>query len=129
MKKIVPIPPIGIMITLPARFFEENPIKVYEKSIKRFMEDEDHTWLRVMKNLPTLDFLYVYTVYGGKVQHRTNIVRMWRNETKRFIRPDGTWRTFENCNGIITGGPLVKAPYDIPQKGFQGFHYIYEQIF
>lgn len=127
--KIHTTPPIGILITLPARFFEENPVEAYERGMERFNTEEDHLWLRVMKNLPTQDILHVYTVYGGKVQHRLNFVQFWRNETKRFIKPDGTWRTFENCNGIITAGPLVKAPYDIPMKGFQGFRYIYQELF
>lgn len=129
MKNTVTTPPIGILTTLPARFFEENPMEFYLKQLDRFKTDEDYTWLRVMKNLPVHDILYIYTVYGGKVQHRLNLVQPWRNETKRFARPGGGVRTFENCNGIIMGGPLVMAPYDIPMKGFQGFRYIYQELF
>lgn len=123
------LPPIGIIITLPARFFEENPLSTYEMRMQRICDDPDNSWLRVMKNLPKYDILYVYTIYGGKLQHRMNLVGMWRNETKRFIKPDGTWRTFENCNGIETAGPLVRPPHDIPMRGFQGFRYVYDELF
>ncbi len=127
-KQIRSAPPIGIVITLPARFFEENPVERYENIISRIDSGHGH-WERVMKNLPVHDILYVYTVYHGKVQHRMNLVDMWRDKTKRFIKTDGTWRTFEHCNGIVTAGPVARPPREVPMKGFQGFKYVYEELF
>lgn len=129
-KKIITQPPIGIIVTLPARFFEEYSREKYEMNLKRMNHPEEQgLWYRVMKNLPAHDVLYCYTVYGGLVQHRTNIAYMWRGETMHFNRPEGGVRTFENCNGIVQCHPLVMAPRQIPMKGFQGFRYVYEEIF
>jgi hypothetical protein len=104
-------------------------MEFYSAMLSRFGTDQNYTWLRVMKNLPVHDILYVYTVYDGKVQHRLNLVETWRNQTKRFMRPGGGWRTFENSNGMVLGGPLVMAPYEIPMKGFQGFRYVFKELF
>jgi hypothetical protein len=129
-------PPIGIIVTLPRRFFEEYG-KDYEDGMRRYKDDlqamnndEDCHWIRIMKNLPTVeDLLYVYTVYDGKVQHRTIYGGYVRDREYRFKRPFGTVKHFEHANAILQFGPVIFAPHDIPQKGFQGFRYVTEEIF
>jgi hypothetical protein len=122
-------PPIGILVTLPVRFFEEYGMDNYERDIQLLNEDEDELWYRVMKNLPTQEVLYIYTVYGGKVQHRTLFAGILRNQNFSFVRPrDNSVKNFPNSNAVIMCGPVVKAPFDIPMKGFQGFRYVTKEL-
>lgn len=116
-------PAEGIIVTLPARFFVEYTMERYKRDLENMSQDETFIWYRVMKNLPKQDFLYVYTIYEGKVQHRTNFAGLERNKTMTFSRPEGGTRTFKNANAILLAGPVIMAPYDIPMKGFQGFRY------
>lgn len=127
MSKIIQ-PPVGILICHPKQFFVEYNKEKWLAKMEELNTKEDACWYRVMKNLPTQDFLYIYTAYDGLVQHRTNLGWMERNKTLRFPRPEGGIRTFENANAIVLTGPFVKAPYEITQKGFQGFHYVYKQL-
>lgn len=128
MKKHIE-PPIGIIITHPLAFFKEYSLRKYLKEHERMNTDDTCVWYRVMKNLPTQDFLYIYSIYNGKVQHRTNFGGFIRNQTMTFPRPEGGSRTFENANALILTGPYVKAPFDIPMKGFQGFRYVTKELF
>jgi hypothetical protein len=47
-----------------------------------------------------------------------------RNVSKSFKDArDGKVRDFPKCNWVLFTGPVVKPPYEWPQKGFQGFRY------
>lgn len=121
-------PPVGIIIAHPARFFEEYDEKRYVRAFELMNTKPEQVWYRAMKNPPTQDFLYIYTCYAGKLQHRTNSGGILRNTTKTFSRPEGGSRTFENTNFLVHCGPYVKCPVEIPMKGFQGFKYVYEEL-
>lgn len=124
MSKILREPPDGIIVTLPARFFKEYPVEWYLQDIERMNQEGSSTiWYRVMKNLPTLDFAYVYTIVDNKIWHRSQFAGLIRNETMSFPRPEGGRRTFENANAVMMSGPVIMAPSHIPMKGFQGFRY------
>lgn len=118
--------PEGIMLTMPVMFFEDRKM-TYDEFRKEFEEalaDEDGYWNFVKKNLPKHDVQYVYIVFDKKVQYRCNLVCYERKKTKIFSdAPDGKRRAFVNKNWILLSGPAVKPPYDMPQKGFQGFRY------
>ena len=123
-------PPIGILVTHPRSFFQkaERDFDAYMRYMSSMNQSDNRQWYRVMKNLPTSDFLYIYTVYDGKVIHRTNLVEMWRNRDMSFPRAEGGEAHFPNCNGIVLGPPFEKAPFEIPVKGFQGFRYVYQPL-
>ena len=123
------IKPDGIIVTMPEAFFKEYDQNRFELEMKAMNEpDSEMIWYRVMKNLPTIEVLYCYLVYNGKVMWRTNIAGVERNVTKSFPRPKGGIRTFENANMLMLCGPTLKAPGDFPMKGFQGFRYT-QQLF
>ena len=122
-------PPIGIIVTLPMRFFEEYDYRKYIREHEAMNDPEnDSCWFRVMKNLPTWDVLYVYTCYGGRIRHRTNFGWLVRNEHLAFTRPEGGIRDFGKANAVVMVGPYVKAPIRIQQKGFQGFRYVIKEL-
>jgi hypothetical protein len=113
--------PDAIIVTLPARFFEEQNHAAYLKELQDL--EAGHVWYRVCKNLPKHDVLYVYTIIDNKIHHRANFVGVERNKNYRFSRPDGQYRDFTNVNAILTTGPVEMAPQEIRMKGFQGFRY------
>lgn len=118
--------PEGIIVTLPKRFFEEYDHAKYLWELQQMNERDDFVWYRAVKNLPKMDVLYVYVIIDNKVNHRTNLLQYERNKTYTFPRPEGGRRTFENKNWILTCGPVVMAPEEIPMKGFQGFRYTHK---
>lgn len=66
---------------------------------------------------PTKEVQYIYLVIGGRIRFRINFV-MGKEGRQTFDdgrSMDGKW--------IIGTGPLVRAPYKMPMKGFQGFRY------
>ncbi len=65
----------------------------------------------------------------NKIHHRANFAGVERNKNYRFSRPDGQIKAFNNANAILTCGPVIMAPHDIPMKGFQGFRYLMTGIF
>jgi len=123
-------PAIGIIVTHPRSFFEnaKRDFDTYMRYMERMNTSDDKQWYRVMKNLPSQEFIYIYTVYDNKVIHRTNLVETWRNKDMSFPRAEGGVATFENCNGIVLGPPFVKAPFEIEMKGFQGFRYVTKEL-
>lgn len=133
-------PPIGIILTMPVKFFEEtgHNSETLGEQLEAYLndprEDDNGLWYFMKKSLPTQDFLYVYLLWDGKIQYRTNLVLKERNKTYSFYDyyqkegDQGEPRTFYNKNWIIIGGPAVKAPTEIQMKGFQGFRYVNKEL-
>src|SRR5690348_8459310 len=116
------IQPEGVMLTLPKKFFEERGMSTgeFEKLFLRFMADEDSVWNFRLTNLPKQDVAWIYLVFDGFIQYRANLVMYERNKSKSFKdSPDGKVREFPNANWVIFTGPIVIAPDDFPQRGFQ----------
>lgn len=120
------IVPEGIALTLPKQFFEDRgwTYSECEKYFERFMRKENHIWNFRLTNLPTIDVAWAYLIFDGFIQFRANIVMCERNKSKTFYDgPDKKERHFPSANWVILSGPVRKAPFDCPQKGFQGFRY------
>lgn len=124
-------PPIGIILTMPEIWFEETG-NTYEQLCQNFeyyLGLDDGVWYFKKKSLPIHDILYVYVIWDKKVQYRTNFGWRERNRTKRFSDgQSGEHRTFKNTNWIVLVGPAVKAPHEIPMRGFQGFKYVTKEL-
>jgi len=121
-------PPIGIIVTLPKKFFVEQNHAAYLKELEN-LNTKNMIWYRVCKNLPKQDVLYVYTIIDNKIHHRAQFAGVERNRNFRFPRPGGQYREFKNANAILTCGPVIMAPCEIKMKGFQGFRYVIKEIF
>jgi hypothetical protein len=126
-------PPIGILLTMPRKWFEETghtPKSCLQHMMFCLNSQENGEWLFLKTSLPTQDFQYVYIVFDGKVQLRANLSTLERNTSYHWCdTPDGKERVFENKNWIVLCGPAIKAPYDIPMKGFQGHRYLTKELF
>lgn len=126
MTKIKPLnqpPPDAIIVTMPAKFFEEYTMKKFLLDIHNMNTIDDYVWYRVMKNLPKIQTLYCYWIIGNKIKYRMEIKETLRNQTMGFPRPNGGVRTFSNANILVLQGPVIEPTHDIPMKGFQGFRY------
>lgn len=118
--------PDGIMLTLPTMFFEDRKMTIeqFKEVFERQMSMDDSYWNFKLTNLPLHDVAYVYLVFDKQVQYRCNLMCYERNKTKSFKdSPDQVVRNFPNQNWVLFTGPVIKPPYEWPQKGFQGFRY------
>lgn len=125
------IMPDGIALTLPKIFFEERGMTFLEfkEFFEETMNEENNYWNFRLKNLPTIEVPYVYILFGGHFHYRCNFMQYERNKSKIFNdTPDGIVREFAPTNWVLFTGPVIKAPPDFVQKGFQGFRYT-TQIF
>jgi hypothetical protein len=113
----------AIIATLPPAFFKEYTLERFENEMEKMNHDDEMIWFMVLKNLPKVQTPYFYFLYDGKIRYRADISQLIRNSTMRFARADGNLKTFANKNFVQLIGPTVRAPYDIPMRGFQGFRY------
>lgn len=121
--KTVQSKPDAIIVTMPARFFEEYGMKNFLQDIENMNTIDGYIWYRVCKNLPKIQTQYCYWIIGGKIKYRMDLLRLERGHNYSFSRPNGGHREFNNSNAVVLIGPVIKAPHDIPMKGFQGFRY------
>ncbi|MGN6435962.1 MAG: hypothetical protein ACTHMM_05485 [Agriterribacter sp.] len=120
------IVPEGIAWTLPVKWFDDRGWKMdeFKKHFERYMRRDNALWNIKLTNLPTNDFYLVYMIFGGFIQYECRLVQIERNVAKTFHdAPDGRPRVFAPCNWIVITEPAIAPPYEIPQKGFQGFRY------
>lgn len=118
--------PEAIVLTMPKAFFEDRKMttKEFKAMFERYMRRDDAIWNFRLTNLPTKDIAWVYLVFDGLIQYECNFVQYERNKAKEFDdAPDGKVRKFAETNWVLFTGPAIKAPYEMPQKGFQGFRY------
>lgn len=122
-------PPIGIMITMGKEVLEANGggaewQKHFESCVR---SEESGFWLHKSKNAPKEDIAVVYVIAENFVQYKVFYGGYERGETSVWMR-SGEERII-NWPRMILGGPFVKAPIDIEIRGFQGFRYVYEELF
>lgn len=118
-------PPEGIIVTIGAKMIGENSyrhwLKNFQEAMERSETDDDwFYWLR-QGNQPTYqDIQYVYLCIGGKIRYRTFYAGSFGPREMRFIGKENP--IFGNA-WILIAGPLMRAPFRIEKKGFQGFRY------
>lgn len=115
----------AIMLTLGKNFLD----KVYPggreaiiKALER-CENGEYTWMQFCgSGVPARQVEFVYLIWDGKVQYRMTVLKYIKNRTGTFD-DGGVERSFSNRNMVVMTGPTIKAPRDIPAKGFQGLRY------
>ncbi len=125
--------PDGILVTLPKPFFSGGPDEEgwTEESLGRYFrmmnESDEMWWTQGLANKPKYDkILYCYMVYGGFVQYRLNIASIEGPAVKEFPARGGGFRSLSKKCWLTLCAPTIKAPYEIPRQGFQGFRYTQE---
>lgn len=115
----------AIMLTLGQDFLN----KVYPggreaiiKALER-CEEGEYQWMQFCgSGIPEKQVEFCYLIWDGKVQYRLSIVEYQRQVSGGFA-DSGVMRRFKKRNLVIMTGPVIKSPFDIPKKGFQGFRY------
>lgn len=119
-------PPIGILLTLGAQVIQANGgLRPFATHFTRCLEGGGF-WLQKARMAPKADIAQVYIIlqnrvwcrvfYGGYSKEPTT-VWMLTGEERAFPWPH-----------MILGGPIEKAPEKMPMRGFQGFRYVYEEL-
>jgi hypothetical protein len=122
--------PEGLALTMPQQFFDSRAMtpEEFKPFFEDFMRPDDAIWHFRLTNLPAARYwdqlAWVYLIMEKHIRYRLNLVSFERGKAKRFIdAPDGKLRSFPRANWVIMTGPVIKAPYDWPQRGFQGPRY------
>lgn len=118
-------PPEAIIVTIGAKMIGDNGYRHwlgnFLDAMKKSETDENwYYWLR-QGNEPTYqDIRYVYLCIGGKIRYRV----FYAGSTgPREMQFDGRDDTVFGKAWILIAGPLMRAPFKIERKGFQGFRY------
>ena len=122
----------AIMINVLDAFFKhDGKIKGdREEAFRRFYEsmgelpgvNDDSCFYHFISTVPTLEVQYVYVCFKGKIQYKALLVQFLKNQP--VMLP--TYQHPMPRNWCITTGPVVKAPFELTQKGFRGFRYCKE---
>lgn len=92
------------------------------KALER-TDDGTYQWMQFCgSGVPARKVEFCYLIWDGKVQYRLLVEEYQKNITGKFA-DGGVVRSFDNRNLVILTGPCIKAPHNIPMKGFQGFRY------
>lgn len=120
-------PPIAIAITWSKEMIQHcgGPFKFYRHFLQETFEDGT-MWLQKCKHAPKHDILHVYVIIGGHVRFKLYYAG---HESGEVTVTDGNGEKQVSWPRIVMAGPVEKAPYKIPMRGFQGFRYIYEPLF
>ncbi len=108
-----------IIITIGAAFLKERGLMEWYRDFYNAMTTDSHYCLRQGNQPKKQDIKYVYLCIGGKIRYRTHFIKSYPGGMLTFI--DG--RSMYANAWVVVAGPMVKAPYDIARKGFQGFRY------
>lgn len=89
---------------------------------KQYGKENDATfWYKIGNNLPLHEVLFVYVVIHNKIRWRFNCVGY--EDTESVILHKAGKPVEYSGKFVIITGVAIKAPEDIPYKGFQGFRY------
>lgn len=105
-----------------AQELKEKGYRNWLKNIRYWLDDardEDALYYWRVGNQPTQKTLmYVYILIAGRIRYRGTYVETIGPQTMNF----GGRELFGKAWVCMTG-PLVRAPFRIERKGFQGFRY------
>lgn len=129
MKKAAPLEfPIGIILTMGKQVVDANGGLL--KFIRHFTDcckDENSgLWLQKSRAAPAQDIARVYIVVANRIAYRVYYGGYSKIPTTVFML-DGEQRSFPWPHMMLSG-PIEKAPHKIKMTGFQGFRYIYEEL-
>lgn len=114
--------PEGIIITISAGMLKEKGVRNWLKNFLQAMAQEDWLYYFRQGTIPRYadHLMYVYLCIGNKIRYRINFVEAIGSRSFTFDNEEGS---IYGKAWIVTCGPVVKAPHDIPRKGFRGFRY------
>lgn len=115
--------PIAIIITWSKEMLKRASFEEFEA-----MNTNGGYFLQKCDKKPKHDVLHCYIVADGKVRYRCNVSHWEAGGLHDIIGIDGRVYTISWPRLILTA-QVVKAPWDIPYRGFQGFRYLENKLF
>jgi len=120
-------PPIGILLTMGQKVIDANGgIRPFQEHFTNCVNNGG-LWLQKSRAAPQHDIAHIYLVcensiwgrvyYGGYCKEINKTVFMLDGEERRFPWPH-----------MMLAGPMDMPPHDIPMRGFQGFRYVYKNL-
>ncbi len=112
----------GIIKTMPAKFLLEYGKKRFIRDfVLRPNESDGCQFVFNISGIPKYDVLHFYLLIGGRIRHRANIFEFCKPH-KGFLNRE-TELMMSARAWVITGPPVIRAPFKIDMKGFRGFRY------
>lgn len=117
--------PTGIIVTFPRVFFEEvSRVKFVREFLAMNNSDYEGCWLCKVPAIPKLEVLHCYIIINNRIRYRANIAGFEQGGPQEFDgRLSGKRRVHTAKAWMQLTGPVVKAPYRMEMRGFQGFRY------
>jgi hypothetical protein len=117
--------PECIMTNVPVSFLSENGIttEAYVRWYLGMNSDPERMFYHFISTVPKFEILYVYLCFDGRVQLKARVGQFLKGHALTLPNVSGGVTEYEKRNWMVTCGPVVKAPHEITQKGFQGFRY------
>ncbi len=115
--------PTGIIVSIPRIFIEEVGKPYVERAFEAHLSKYDGTvFYWKIANRPRFDVLHCYIVFKNLIRWRCNIAGFSQGGPMTFWGLHGE-RTVEARAWMILSAPVVRAPLEIPMRGFRGFRY------
>lgn len=118
--------PDGIIVTWGQSMLTagHGNLDAFRRIFEREMRAADGCWLQKCRNKPKHDVLFVYIIVANLVEYRANYAG-YETGPMEGMRPNGE-RVLVTWPRILLTGPMEKAPFEIPMRGFQGFRYTHK---
>jgi hypothetical protein len=121
-------PPIGIILTMGARVIAANRgLRNFITHFTSCCKDEDSgLWLQKSRACPKQDIAHIYLILCNRLWGRV-YYGGYCKEPRTVWMLDGEQRLFPWPH-MMLAGPFERAPVKIPMRGFQGFRYVYDNL-
>lgn len=106
MSKLLLVPPIGIIKTMPSKM----------------NRSDSYYWTFNLSGKPKYEVLYFYLLFRGAIRYRANIIGYDGSAAVKCY--DGS--IHKGKVWVNVGPPVIKLKTPIERKGFQGFRYTEE---
>ena len=110
---------VAIITTFPRKFFLEMSPRQFVRAFFAMNDDDSIYWQCKFGAPPTRDVVYCYIVAENRIRYRANIAGFEPGGLRVF----GDGRSATARSWMILTAPVIKAPYRIERRGFQGFRY------
>lgn len=125
--------PVGIVVTWGKDLIrEKGGLLSFLRYFEQVMSNENDLWLHKCRNRPAQEIDHVYIIVCNQVRYKLYFGGYEAGGTRDAYNGDGiSWCSHSVITWprLVLAGPFVKAPRKIHMKGFQGFRYVYEQLF
>lgn len=115
--------PTGIIVNTPKIFIAEVGDNYLPMWFDGPMPDRGGMFYWKLSNRPRIDILHCYIVYNGFIRWRCNIAEFLPGQTMYFFSGPCGEREVTGRAWMILTAPVIKAPQEIPMRGFRGFRY------